>query len=187
MYHDNNAAVTGLEVTYQPQEEEKGYLAQTHLFGKVGSHEEQIDIDFEITQIEICIDSNTGPSASFEGLILYSSDPSRSKTIVRQCDDDQFTTIPFTGRLIGFSVITSQEASNIEPTSIRSIQPIFDNIDCTETTFDLSTIENASPFSVLVGAGDASFTLEASDLYSEFYGPMDGLTYCGARTYTISG
>ena len=32
-----------------------------------------------------------------------------------------------------------------------------------------------------------TFTLEATDSYSDIYGNMDGVTYCGPRTFEISG
>ena len=82
------------------------------------------------------------------------------------CTDDNFSSISGQGRLIGFSVITSQGYFGSLATSIRSIQPIFDNIDCADTTFYLSLIEAASPFSIVVGAGSVSFTMQVPDLYS---------------------
>ena len=85
------------------------------------------------------------------------------------------------GRLIGFNVVISEgafAAFSGSKISIRSIQPIFDGIDCAGTTIDSSAIE-AATFSIEIGAGSVTFTLEATDSLSDSYGNMDGVTYCG--------
>ena len=140
--------------------------------------------------MEICIDDSdqwTSYSYDFEGFIFHFPDGS-SKEISRTgiCNSDDWKTVTFdmATRLIGFSIQTSKPQWGWYQT-VRRIKPIFDAPDCSDTTFDSSAIP--STFSLDIGTGEKSLTIEFPDTISQMYGSMDGTSWIGARTYSLAG
>ena len=139
--------------------------------------------------MEICIDDSNFVDGlwDFEGFIFHFPDGS-SKEISRigACSTDRKDWKPRTlnmERLIGFSVQISPPIWGSYET-IRKIKPIFDSPDCSDTTFDLSAIP--STFSIDIGEGEKSLTLEVPDSISSRYGAMDGSSFIGARMFTLT-
>ena len=102
--------------------------------------------------------------------------------MTRICGDNWTTFDLGKKRLIGFSVILSTPEWN-EYLTIRKIRPIFDLPSCTDTVFDLTRIPQT--YSVEINEGSVTTTLVAPDSLSWRYYEKDGISYCGARTFTL--
>ena len=118
--------------------------------------------------MEICIDDSshyTSYSWDFEGFRFHFPDGT-SQEISRTgiCKTAEWKTVTFDKkRLIGFSVQISEEKWAYYET-VRSIKPIFDAPDCSDTTFDSSAIP--STFSIDIGDGEESLTIVFPDTIS---------------------
>ena len=73
--------------------------------------------------------------------------------------------------MVGFSVVISDHLDGLK--NIRSICPLIDTPDCTDTEFDLSAITDLTAY---IGGGPVTQGY-VTDTYNQYYGNTDG-TFC---------
>ena len=82
--------------------------------------------------------------------------------------------------MIGFKTIVSDYHPSKGQRNIRTICPIIDEIDCSETTY---YEDNFDDMVAVIGGERVTQTLNI-DMYSQWYGSGDGHSFCGEH-YSI--
>ena len=172
-------STSGFKVTYTlPNDSHfEGYPAElSHMFGyeELTEHYESIELSVDLEKIYLCVDrtNKVTEAIDFEGFEFFPIGGDQITLSLVCPSEDQISFDLTRKRLIGFKAITTK--SSWETRNIRTLCPIIDEPDCSESAF----FPNPPSDMTADILGDPVTQVLQIDWLSAYYGNLDGRSFC---------